>query len=109
MGIVKDVIDEHTALANAKAPWARYHRNVAAWVLPQTEHFDTQINTGGGSSGVMSVVGTPVAAERSTHVYDMTSLWAIDRLTAGLVSLKTPESDYWHDLNVDSDFGYEPT
>jgi hypothetical protein len=55
------------------------------------------------------VMGTPVASERSKHIYDMTSLWAIDRLTSGLISLKTPESDYWHDLNVDNDFGYEPT
>lgn len=108
MTIVNDCMDEQTQLANAKAPWERYHRNVAAWVLPQTEHFDTLVNTGGGAAGVMAVTGQPVAAERSKHIYDMTSLWAIDRLTAGLVSLKTPESDSWHDLNIDDDFGYVP-
>lgn len=108
MSIVKDCLDEHTELANAKMAWDRYHRNVAAWVLPQTELYDNIVNTGGSSGGVMAVMGTPVASERSKHIYDMTSLWAIDRLTAGLVSLKTPESDYWHDLNIDDDFGYQP-
>lgn len=109
MGIVKDIIDEHSALANAKAPWDKYHRNVAAWVLPQTEFFDTLVNTGGGNSAVTAITGTPVSYEKSKWIYDMTSLWAIDRLTAGLISLKTPESDYWHDLEIDSDFGEAAT
>lgn len=108
MGILSDLKDELTALASAKLPWDKYHRNIAAWVLPQTESFTNLVNTGSGES-VMAVTGTPVAAERSKHIYDMTSLWAIDRLTAGLVSLKTPESDYWQDLTIESDFGYEPT
>lgn len=109
MAIVKDLIDEQRELANGRSRWETYWRQVSAWVLPQTEEFDRIINTGSSSQSVMAVMGTPVAAERSKFIYDMTSLWAIDRLTAGLISLKTPESDYWHDLNVDNDFGYEPT
>jgi hypothetical protein len=108
MTVVKDLIDEQSELATAKSPWDRYHRNVAAWVLPQTEQFDTLLNTGSGSGAVMAVTATN-ASDRSKHIYDMTSLWAIDRLTAGLISLKTPESDYWHDLNIDNDFGYQPS
>lgn len=107
MTTVKDLKDEWTELSNGAEPWRRYQRNIAAWVLPQTETFDNLVNTGSGSAGVMAVTGTPVAAERSKHIYDMTSLWAIDRLTAGMVSLKTPESDFWHDLNIDDDFGVE--
>lgn len=107
MTAVKDLKDEWTELANGAEPWRRYQRNIAAWVLPQTETFDNLVNMGSGSAGVMAVTGTPVAAERSKHIYDMTSLWAIDRLTAGMVSLKTPESDFWHDLNIDDDFGVE--
>lgn len=109
MGVVNDIIDEQQELANVKHPWDAYHRNIANWVLPQTEQFDTLINTGSGSGAIMAVATHPVAAQRSKHLYDMTSLWAIDRLTAGLISLKTPESDYWHDLNIDDDFGYVAT
>jgi len=109
MTIINDCMDEQQQLATVKAPWDNYHRSVAAWVLPQTEQFDSMVHSGAGAAGVMAVTNTPVAAERSKHIYDMTSLWAIDRLTAGLVSLKTPESDNWHDLNVDSDFGYAPS
>lgn len=108
MTVLQDLLDEHRELASARSRWEAYWRQVAAWVLPQTDQFDTLINTG-GAQPVMAVAGTPVAAERSKFVYDMTSLWAIDRLTNGLVSLKTPESDYWHDLGVDDDFGYKPT
>ncbi len=108
MAIINDLLDEHRQLASARSPWESYWRQVSNWVLPQTEEFNSLVNTG-GSQAVASVVNTPVAAERSKFIYDMTSLWAIDRLTSGLISLKTPESDYWHDLTVDDDFGYKPT
>ena len=106
MTILKDLTDEWTELANGRVRWENYWRNVAAWVLPQTEQFDRVVSLGTASS-VQAVMGTPAASERSKHIYDMTSIWAIDRLTAGLISLKTPESDFWHDLDVDNDFGYE--
>lgn len=104
--IVKDLIDEWTELANGRMRWETYWRNVSAWVLPQTEQFDRVVSLGAAPS-VSAVMGAPAASERSKNIYDMTSIWAIDRLTAGLISLKTPESDYWHDLNVDNDFGYD--
>lgn len=108
MTIVKDLVAEWGEIANGRSRWESYWRQVAAWVLPQTEEFNTVINTGMAGS-VMAVTGTPVSAERSKHIYDMTSLWGVDRLTAGLISLKTPESDYWHDLEVDDDYGRELT
>lgn len=106
MTILKDLTDEWTELASGRIRWETYWRNVSAWVLPQTEQFDRVVSLGAASS-VQAVMGAPAASERSKHIYDMTSIWAIDRLTAGLISLKTPESDFWHDLNVDNDFGYE--
>jgi hypothetical protein len=108
MTVLKDLIDEWTELSNARMRWETYWRNVAAWVLPQTEQFDRIVSLGAQSS-IAAVMGTPAASDRSKHIYDMTSIFAIDRLTAGLISLKTPESDYWHDLNVDNDFGYDAT
>lgn len=107
-GIVQDLLDEFDGIASARTRWERYWRQISAWVLPQTDQFDSLLQSGG--AGVLdAVTGTPVAAERSKHIYDMTSLWAIDRLTSGLVSLKTPESDNWHDLDRDDDFHFEPS
>lgn len=100
------LVDEFNEIANGRILWERYWRSIASYVLPQTEGFDRLISTM-PDNAVASVVGTPVAAEKSKNLYDMTSLWGIERLTAGLLSLKTPESSYWHDVTVDSDFGHE--
>lgn len=105
---VQELIDEWTALADARMSWERYWRDIARYVLPQTEGFDTLIGTN-MNAAITSVVGTPIASEKSKDLYDMTSLWAIERLTAGLISLKTPETEYWHDNKIDSYFGEEPT
>lgn len=108
MGIVDELIDEHQELANARMPWEKYWREVAMYVLPQTEGFDRIFSTN-RDLAIKSVVSTPVAAEKSKHLYDMTSLWGIERLTAGMISLKTPESDKYQSLTTDSYFGEEPT
>lgn len=108
MAIVQDLIDEHHGLANARMPWERYWRSVAMYVLPQTESFNDLL-TGNAYGAIESVVGTPVAAEKSKDIYDMTSLWGIERLSAGMLSLKTPESENWQDLGVDSFFGAKPS
>lgn len=105
--IVKDLIDEWTALANDRMPWERYWRQIAMYVLPQTEGFDRLLATN-ADAAISSVVGTPVAAEKSKDLYDMTSLWGTERLTAGMLSLKTPETDTWHTLGLDSLFGEDP-
>jgi len=105
--IVKDLIDEWTGLSNDRLPWEKYWRGIASYVLPQTEGFDRMLSSN-ADAAVSSVVGTPVSAEKSKDLYDMTSLWGIERLTAGLLSLKTPETDTWHTLGLDSLFGEEP-
>lgn len=85
-------------------PWEVYWRDIAKYVLPQTEGFDNLISSY-PDAAVNSVVSAPVAADRSKDLYDMTSLWAIERLTAGLLSLKTPETEYWHGNQLDDPFG----
>lgn len=108
MTIVNDLIDEQTALATARLPWETYWRAVAMYVLPQTEGFDRLLTTN-QDAAITSVVSTPVAAQRSKDLYDMTSLWGIERLTAGLLSLKTPETEPWHGLGFNDMFGAEPS
>lgn len=108
MAIINDLLDEYSGLADARVPWETYWRNIAMYVLPHTQSFDSLISSN-ADAAINSVVSTPIASKRSKELYDMTSLWAIERLTAGMLSLKTPESQNWHDLGTNSFFGEEPT
>src|SRR5688500_11913933 len=104
MGIVAELKDEWQALSNAPQPSEQYWRNIAIYVLPQHDTFDHLLHTS-TSGAINAVVSTPIAAEKSKDLYDMTSLWGIERLTAGMISLKTPETEMWQDLGTDSMFG----
>lgn len=106
--IVQDLLDEWTGLANARAPWEKYWRDIAAYVLPHTEYFDSLLY-GSANDAINSVVSVPVASQRSKNIYDMTSLWGIERLTAGILSLKTPETEHWQGLALEAYFGEEQT
>lgn len=105
MGLVRSILDEFNGLAADRTPWETYWRDIANYVLPHTELFDSILSTGTTTDAVNSVIGTPVASRRSKDLYDMTSLWAVERLTAGMLSLKTPETETWHNLDTDDVFG----
>lgn len=105
--LVTQLLDEWKGLANIRQPWEAYWRAVARYVLPQTATYDMMLGSS-ATAAVDAVINTPVAARR-TDLYDMTSLWAIERLTAGILSLKTPESQTWEDLGTDSLFGEQTT
>lgn len=108
MGIVQDIVQEWNGLSESRLPWERYWRDIARYVLPQTQQFEMMLSNR-WDTAVTSVVSTPAASKRSVDLYDMTSLWAIERLTAGMISLKTPEAQTWHDMSTDSYFGEDPT
>lgn len=107
MSIVTELKDEWQSLADARIFWEKYWREVAFYVLPSSQEFDTSLARS-PANAIASVVSTPVGAKRSKDLYDMTSLWAIERLTAGIISLKTPEAQTWHDLTTDDYFGTVP-
>ena len=106
---VTELVDEFQSLATERSLWERYWRDIAKFVLPQTSRFDEALSTSSPAGAISAVVDTPAAARRSRDLYDMTSLWGVERLTAGILTLKTPESNTWHDMGVDSDFGYKPS
>lgn len=88
--------------------WDKYWRDCMKFALPQDISYDQVLL--GGISQVTNTIGYgmgPKTPTNSKGLYDQTSLWAIERLTAGLLSLKTPESTHWHELDVDDPFGYE--
>lgn len=108
MAIVQDLLDEHKSIAAARVPWEAYWREIAMYVLPHTQSFDSLLSSN-VDAAINAVVSLPVASRRSKDLYDMTSVWAIERLTAGMLSLKTPESHKWQDITTDDLFGNEPS
>lgn len=105
-GIVQELNDEQKQLANARMPWDKYWRTINHYVLPQTAGFDRMLS-GNLNNAMNAVVKAPEASRKSKDLYDMTSLWAIERLAAGILSLKTPETEHWHDMDGDDLFGNE--
>lgn len=54
-----------------------------------------------GTMGMMK--GLPkhaAASERSKYIFDSTAISAIDRLASGIEAIVTPQSDYWHGLDI---------
>lgn len=108
MGIVDDVLDRHGQLAADRSAWEAHWLDVSRYALPDVD----VVNIGGSArltAAVNGIAPTPVAATNSRAIYDQTSLWAIDRGTAGFLSLVTPQSQKWHDLKPDDPFAPEPT
>jgi hypothetical protein len=109
MGIAQDLVDRLRSLQTDRLPWEEMWYDVARYTLPDAERFDGMFAGRDRGSAIDTVVAEPIAARRSKDVYDQTSLWAIDRLVAGILSLTTPQSEYWHGLETDDPLGVEAT
>lgn len=109
MGLVTDLLYRFKELQAEREPWSNHWFDISKYTLPDAERFDAYFADADRATAVDSVVSEPVAARRTREVYDMTSLWAIDRGAAGLISLKTPQTTTWHDLGSDDPFAGEAT
>lgn len=94
-------------MQSARLPWETHWRDIAVYALPDAERYDQMFAGGSSNVAIDAVVSTPIAAERSRAIYDMTSLWAVDRGAAGTLSLVTPQSGTWHDMTSSDPFGGE--
>ena len=102
MGIVQDLLDRQQDLATGRSAWEATWRVLADYALP------TQPRTSDSVAGHPSrpsydrfVNRGPVSVDRGRRLYDSTSVWSIDRLTAGMESLVSPPSEMWHELTPD--------
>lgn len=106
----KDMIEQINALVTLREAqgWDTYWRNCMRFALPQDVSYETLLYSGTIGAVTAAMAHGPTSQRNEVQrVYDQTSLWAIERLTAGLLSLKTPEAVQWHNLDVDDPFGYE--
>lgn len=110
MAIVTDLLDELQRKRSDRAPWEQHWLDIARYVLPDAERFDRMFASNEKlPAAINSVVSEPVAARRGRDLYDMTSLWAVERGAAGTLALVTPQTGTWHDLTTDDPFGGEPS
>lgn len=108
MTLVQDILDRYYVLKNDRAVWDGHWLDMAKYVLPDAERFDRMFATS-PAMAINSVAQEPVAARRSREIYDMTSLWAVDRGASGTQSLVMPQTSTWHDLTNSDPFGKEPS
>lgn len=108
MGVVDDYLNRMRALQSDRMPWEDHWWDIARYTLPDAERFDSMFSSRDGTA-IDTVVSEPVAAKRTREIYDMTSLWAVDRGASGFLSLVTPESETWHDIKATDPFAGDPT
>jgi hypothetical protein len=101
MAIVDDLIARGEQLAADRAGFERIWREVAAAVMPNGPDFDA-------AAMGPDALARPRTAERAARIYESTGVWAGDRLSAGLESLVTPQSEKWHGLGLDDPMAPEP-
>lgn len=111
MGIADDKIDRFRVLADARVPWDMHWSDIAKYSLPDVDPYNSMFGSGWGgiSAAIDSVASAPVAATASRNIYDQTSLMAIERCTAGILALKTPQNDRWHGVKGSDPFGGTPS
>lgn len=104
---VDAILDRFTVLANDRLPWESHWLEVAKYAIPDIDRFDTTLSS--GRTAAINAMSEPVAPGRSVEIYDQTAAWAVDRGTAGFMSLVTPMSEKWHGIKIADPFRPEPT
>jgi len=97
--VADDHIDRLTQLSLNRSSFEKSWRQVQAVAAPDASDFAMTGPITGGA-GVMSNIQQPEAAQRSTKIYDVTAQNAIDRLASGMEAIVTPQSEYWHGLDM---------
>lgn len=108
MAELASVVDKVTAAMQRRHSdgWDGHWVDVLRFALPYDTSFD-RLNSSGLSLLTATMGAGPQIRSRTKDVYDYTSVWAIERLTNGLMTMKAPETTRWHDLVIEDMFGAE--
>jgi hypothetical protein len=105
MPVVSDLIARADQLASARSFWERDWSAIADYCLPTASR---GFATPGSPARIDMVISGPPSRESARKRYDATAMWAIDRLSAGMESLVTPQSEKWHGLAIDAPLAPDP-
>ena len=105
MGLARDIIDQAQSLVTQRQDLERTWERIANLLFM---HPDRWFRRGSISTNRDSLEGWAAGsrvAERARHVYDITGVVAMERLTTGLLSLVTPDNEKWQSLKNDDGMG----
>jgi len=105
MGIAQDLIDQANALVAQRAELERTWDFISRLLMP---HPDRRWRRGTVSNDRDALEGWAAGSkvsERARLIYDITGIIALERLTTGMISLITPDSEKWQGLQQDDPFG----
>jgi len=108
MTIATDILDRAEQLAQKRQPWEKVWLDTVKYALPMGERFFSY-SAGARRSAIDGFAAGPRSEERGRDIFDATSVWSVDRLTAGLESLTTPGSEKWHGLGPVDPLAPEPS
>lgn len=101
-GVVDDLLDRKASLESDRRPWEAHWDDVSRYVATGMERVELN---GRMNAAIME----PTAAKQAPEIYDHTSIWAVDRLTAGEISLVMPSNAMWHTLRSSDPFAGDPS
>lgn len=108
MGIVDDLLKRQDRLESARQRYEAVWQDIADYTDPMASlSFETN-RSGNYVNQQRSDYGTS-AQRGARRRYDTTAITASQRLTAGIESLVTPQSEKWHGLTSKDPLAAEPT
>jgi hypothetical protein len=94
---VKDITTRFERLVSDRTAWDGVWREIIDVCFPTGPRMDF-LDGLRGQTTINQPLTEPRAAHRSRRMYDSTGAIALDRVTAGIESLITPQGQYWHEL-----------
>jgi hypothetical protein len=93
----KFIFDRFETLSSNRAGWEGVWDQINAVCYPSGPRQST--GNGNGGQRTEDVWRQPETARRAPRIYDTTGVIALDRATAGVESLITPQAQQWHELS----------
>lgn len=109
MGIAKDIINQAQTLVTERQELERTWENICRMMFLSPDRQFRRGSISGSRDQLEGWVTGSKVAERSRLIYDITGVIGLERMTAGLVSLLTPDNEKWENIKIDDPFGYKMT
>lgn len=108
MGIAGDLIDQAQTLVTDRQELERTWENICRMMFLSP---DRQFRRGSFKAvdAFELYQQTAKSAEKARLIYDITGVIGLERMTAGICSLVTPDNEKWENIKIDDPFGYEMT
>lgn len=99
MGIANDCLSLDQELRASRSIWESRWQEVASFTMPFAAQRFIPHGVGIGHNSRYN--NGPRSTEAAPKIFDATPVWAVDRLTSGIISLTIPQAQKWHELALD--------